>query len=87
MSHKLLGGSDQHGRNPVASPYGIAARRLTLTGGADPVGVRMPGAVVVGQPRGQHLPDRGQATLTGGADRVGVRMPDRGSASLRLATA
>jgi len=45
VSHKLLGGSDQHGRNPVASPYGIAARRLTLTGGAERVGVRLPGDV------------------------------------------
>ncbi|GEM_PF-1752144 len=66
----------------------IAARRLTLTGGADRVGVRMPGT----RPGGQHLLDRGQAahahrrglagcpssgqpTLTGGADRVGVRLP------------
>jgi len=36
----------------------IVARRLTLTGGADRVGVRMPGDVVVGQ----HLPDRSQAS-------------------------
>ena len=34
MSHKLLGGSDQQGRNPVASTCRTAAKRLTLTGGA-----------------------------------------------------
>ncbi|NLF73764.1 MAG: hypothetical protein GX575_32415 [Candidatus Anammoximicrobium sp.] len=38
--------------------YRIAAKRPTLTGGADRVGVRLPGAVGVGQP----LLDRGQAT-------------------------
>jgi len=62
---------------PVASTSRFAAKRPTLTGGADRVGVRMPGNVVVGQ----HLPDHGQPTLTGGAYRVGGRMPNRGRAA------
>jgi len=53
----------------------ISAKRLTLTGGADRVGVRLPGDVWAASTcriAAQRL------TLTGGADRVGVRMPDSG---------
>ena len=40
----------------------IAAKQLTLTGGAYRVGVRMPGAVG----DGRHLLDRGQAAMLTG---------------------
>ena len=135
MSHKLLGGSDQQGRNPVASSCRIAARlrsqAVPIVWASGCLGTRasastcriaaslrsQAGPIVWASGclgtwdgnghdggHGQHpagsrpqavpivwasgMPDRGQRlTLTGGAYRVGVRMPDRGSASLRLATA
>ena len=85
VSHKLFGGSDQQGRNPVASSLPDRGHSATPTGGADRVGVRMQdrGGYVVPFPRRDagatgHSPcliAAERLTLTGGADRVGVRMP------------